>query len=276
MPELPEVETVRRDLADLIVGRRISAVGVLLDKMVRGSSVEEFESSLIGQTVVDVGRRAKLLLLHLDDHYLMFHLKMSGRLIYQDSAESLVKHTHIVFSFDNGFDLRFIDMRQFGFARVIPGAALDDAPELAALGPEPLDPSFSREKFQALVASKAESKRSIKGVLLDQSFISGIGNLYADEILHEARVDPARTVGSISPSEAGKVYRAMRSILIAAIEQRGTSFDLYVDARGRRGRYLDRLKIYGRAGEPCATCGGPVVKVRIAGRGTHFCPRCQS
>jgi len=276
MPELPEVETIRRDLDKLVVSRRIISVTVASLKLLRGYSPALFKEGLEGRKIIGVGRRAKILILDIDSgDKLLVHLKMSGRLLYLPAAETPAKHTHLVFGLDNGFELRFVDMRRFGYFKLIEGGALQDAPDLRNLGPEPLAVDFTEADFKALIKAKSGSRRAIKGVLLDQTFLAGVGNLYADEVLHAARINPMRPVSSIKPVEAARLYRAIREILTEAIELRGTSFDLYVDAQGRPGRYVEKLKVYGRSDQPCLKCGAILLKERVAGRGTHYCLHCQ-
>ena len=276
MPELPEVETIRRDLERLVVGRRIVSAKVVLSKLLRGYPEGRFKKRLIGRRLTAAGRRAKILILDLDSgDKLLVHLKMSGRFLYLPADAPTAKHTHLVFGLDNGHELRFVDMRQFGYFKLAEGGRLDDMPELKDLGPEPLAPGFSAAPFARLVESKAASRRPIKALLIDQTFLAGVGNLYADEILHAARVSPERRVSTLTTVEVDRIYAALRGILGQAIKLRGTSFDLYVDAEGRRGDYAKRLKVYGRSPGPCPRCGSALRKTRIAGRGTHYCPQCQ-
>lgn len=276
MPELPEVETIRRDLAKLVVSRKIISVTVASLKLLRGYSPARFKQRLENRDIIGVGRRAKILILDIDSgDKLLVHLKMSGRLLYLPAAEATAKHTHLVFGLDNGFELRFVDMRRFGYFKLVEGGRLEDVAELKSLGPEPLAAGFSEADFKDLIKSKSGSRRVIKGLLLDQTFLAGIGNLYADEVLHAAKINPTRPVSSIKAAEAARLYRAIREVLTEAIELRGTSFDLYVDAQGRPGRYVEKLKVYGRADRACLKCGATLRKVRVAGRGTNYCPNCQ-
>ena len=276
MPELPEVETIRRDLNELVVGRKIVSVQVVLDKPLRGYPAGRFLERLTGRTVTGVGRRAKILVLELDSgDKVLVHLKMSGRLLYVSDDVPVAKHTHLIFGLDNGRELRFVDMRKFGYIKLVEGGRLEDVDELKRLGPEPLADDFSAADFARLIGSKAASRRPLKAFLIDQSFLAGIGNLYADEILHAAKILPGRSMSSLSRADTDRVYRAMRRILADAIEARGTSFDLYVDAHGEQGGYVKKLQVYGRAKEPCFACGAPLLKVRLAGRGTSYCAGCQ-
>ncbi len=276
MPELPEVETIRGDLQSLIVGREIISVHVLLPKLLRGSSKQEFESRLKGCRFTGVGRRAKIIILTLSSgDCLLVHLKMSGRLVYLPVEVEREKHTHVIFALDNDYELRFVDMRQFGYIKLVDGCLLDQVSEIAGLGPEPLDQSFSEAVFARMIEEKKKSRRVIKALLIDQKFIAGIGNIYADEILHTSGIHPERQLASLSKRETESLYLAIISTLKVAIEFRGTTFDRYVDAVGRTGNYLEELRVYGRGGERCRECGSTIEKKKIAGRGTNFCPRCQ-
>lgn len=274
MPELPEVETIRRDLSRLAVGRAVLSVEVLWPGSIKGPA-SEFSRSLTGRGFTGFSRRAKILIAEVDSgERFMAHLKMSGRLVFVPSDEPVHKHTRLIFRLDNDHDLRFIDMRKFGYLKLI-GPAGSFVPELERFGPEPLDPAFTLAAWRALKASRNGSRRPFKALLLDQSFIAGLGNIYVDESLYAARIRPERMAASLNGSDEKRLYNAVREVLRAAIEDRGTTFDLYVDGEGRRGGHAQNLMVYGRAGEPCLSCGSPIQKTRVAGRGTHFCPHCQ-
>jgi formamidopyrimidine-DNA glycosylase len=275
MPELPEVETVRRDLQHLVVGRKIVSVSVTHPKPLRDYPAAAFEQGLTGARVTGVGRRAKILVIDLDSgDRLLVHLKMSGRLIYCGAESPRAKHTHVIFGLDNGHELRFVDQRRFGYLKLVEGGDLTGVPETANLGPEPLAADFTEERLADIL--RRQPNKKIKALLLDQTVLAGIGNLYADEILHGAKIHPDRPAATLSPGETGALYRNLREILSRAIEHRGTSFDLYVDGRGRPGAYLKQLKVYGRSDQGCFECGTTLRKIKVAGRGTQFCPRCQS
>jgi formamidopyrimidine-DNA glycosylase len=274
MPELPEVETVRRDLEHLVVGRKIVSVSVTHPKPLRDYPAAVFEQRLTGARVTGVGRRAKILVIDLDSgDRLLVHLKMSGRLIYCGAESPRAKHTHVIFGLDNGQELRFVDQRRFGYLKLVEGGDLAGVPETANLGPEPLAADFTEERLADIL--RGQPNKKIKALLLDQTVLAGIGNLYADEILHGAKIHPDRPAATLSPGEAGALYRNLREILSRAIEHRGTSFDLYVDGRGRPGAYLKQLRVYGRSDQGCFECGTTLLKIKVAGRGTQFCPRCQ-
>lgn len=273
MPELPEVETIARDLRENLVGRRIERVEVILPKVVAAPPPETFARVLAGRRITGLDRRGKHLLLALDnDRILVMHLRMTGQLVYSTLVpESWPRHTHLVFYLDRGV-LRFNDLRQFGRVHLVPAGELDRVPGLRKLGMEPLDPEFTE---QAFLDGLRRSRRQIKPLLLDQTFIAGLGNIYTDEALHRAGIHPARKAADLQAHEARKLYRAVREVLAAGVSFRGTSVQHYVDGAGRPGRFQNILRVYGRQGAPCPVCGTPVERMRCGGRGTHYCPRCQ-
>ncbi len=275
MPELPEVETIVRGLRRVLIGREISDVEVRLQKTVLGSK-EVFISSLQGRKIVGAERRGKFILLHLSDgRVLVIHLGMTGRLLFFSGTEPLEKHTHVFFRFASArargpAQLHFVDQRQFGRMSVGGpgmGGGLD---RLSRLGPEPLDISSD-----AFIRRARTRHREIKPLLLDQTFLAGVGNIYADEALYRARIHPRRRADSLSPGELLQLHRSLRRILKSAIRAGGTSVRNYVDAKGSSGAFQKRLRVYGRKGKPCPACGIPLVREWIGGRGTFFCPRCQ-
>ena len=275
MPELPEVETIRRDLARLAVGRAVVAVDIGWPGSLKDAGAG-FTSRLIGSRFSGFSRRAKILIAELDSgDRLLIHLKMSGRLTVVPAGTPPDKHTRVTFALDSGEELRFIDMRKFGYIKPVPAGSPAAVPELDCLGPEPLAPDFTTADWLDLVAAKGTSKRAVKTVLLDQTFIAGLGNIYVNEILHAAGIHPERPFADLTTDEVLRVYSEMRRILLDAIVGRGTTFAQYVDGEGRRGEYLERLAVYGRQGESCRRCGSVIEKIRIGGRGTHFCSKCQ-
>lgn len=272
MPELPEVETIKRQFKRAVVGREIVAADIRLAKIIRGA-VEDFVAGSVGARFTDARRRSKVLILDLSNgNSILAHLRMSGRLIYAPSSEPVVKHTHAILTLDNGYDLRLWEMRQFGRLALVKTNAVDSTPEIAKLGPEPLDDEFTLECFSRILARRP--RRAIKALLLDQTVIAGVGNIYADEILYQARVHPTRKAGSLSGDETKRIYEAIRELLLASIRRRGTSVDLYVDLFNKVGENQHHLRVYARAGQSCP-CGGSVERIKVAGRGTHYCPRCQ-
>lgn len=293
MPELPEVETVRLTLAPQLIGRRIVGVAVNHPDVVAGTGLTpaELRARLLGATFAAVRRRGKYLIMVLKGMEgplrLVLHLRMTGRLTVVEprgqAHDEVPKHTHLRIDLDDGRELRFTDPRRFGRAHLIPGAGGRDGFQagghgqggpkgLIQVGPEPLGRGFGpRELGQRLAGRKA----GLKSLLLDQTFIAGVGNIYADETLFRAGLHPAQRACDLDDAETARLCRSLRSVLRQAIGQGGTTIRDYVDGRGRRGEFALALRVYGRAGEPCVVCGTPVERSVIAGRSTHFCPRCQ-
>lgn len=273
MPELPEVETVRRTLEPRLAGRKISGVEILTPKIIKQPGTAEFASGLTGRTVLGVDRRGKYLLLHLSGGMtLVTHLRMTGQLTCCSPERERDKHTHVIIFLDNGWELRFADLRKFGEMHLLPTGNYGSISGLANLGPEPLGEEFVPNEFTAGLKGK---KTKIKALLLDQSFLAGLGNIYVDEALYRAGVHPERPAGSLTVREAGTLYETVREVLAEGIKYRGTSVKDYVDGDGKAGSFQDRLKAYGRAGEPCFRCGQPMEKVKVGGRTSVFCPQCQ-
>ena len=272
MPELPEVETIVRDLRPSLVGRRIAAVRVG-DRPLRRRWSADWEPDLVGRRVGEVRRRGKWILLVLDrDYHLVIHLGMTGQLTVKSAREPLANHTHVILDLDRGRrQLRFRDVRRFGSATLIPGRKrVEQFFEEARLGPEPFD--VDSGYFRSRLAG---TYRCLKAILLDQRVVAGVGNIYADEALFEARLHPTQLGRELSASEADRLRRAIVTVLERAIERRGSSIRNYVGGSGVKGRYQEEFRVYQRKGQPCVRCGRPIESIRLAGRATHFCPRCQ-
>jgi formamidopyrimidine-DNA glycosylase len=273
VPELPEVETIVADLRPHLVGRTIVRCELGFPSIVRHPEPEVFIDSIVGQRISSVGRRGKYILVRLvDDLLLVVHLGMSGQLRLVDPATPLANHTHAVFDLHDGRQLRYRDPRRFGRLLLGTESALRNARAMPPLGPEPIDPGFGADDLYQRFRNR---KAQLKAVLLDQSTIAGVGNIYADESLHLARLRPDRIAGSLSKQSVRRLHEALRVSLLLAIENRGSSVDTYRDAWGEFGGQQEKLLVYGRAGEPCFTCGRPLSLVRIAGRSSVFCRRCQ-
>lgn len=301
MPELPEVETIRRQLLKEAVGKKIKEVELRLPKLAYfdgkkgdGSTsspqvAKNFIKNLEGAKIEKADRAAKILILTLSNgHTLLVHLKMTGQLIYRDktgrtkrgghpwppdSVEVPNKWTHIIFKFSDDSILYFNDLRQFGYMKLVRTRDLKEQKEIKKLGPEPFDKNFTLEVFSKMLQKRAKAK--IKPLLMDQNFLSGIGNIYADESLHYAGILPTRPAGKIKPIEIKKLYQGIKKILKKSIEKGGTSVDTYVTLSGGKGGYEKYLKVYGREGKKCFRCQGVVRRVKLGGRSAHFCPRCQ-
>jgi formamidopyrimidine-DNA glycosylase len=280
MPELPEVETVARDLRGLVVGARISGSRNTWLRTLRSQDPAVFDAAVRGRTIVATSRRAKLVVLDLDDgSAITIHLKMTGQLFVVPADRPEDPYVREVIAFDDGRELRFRDIRKFG--RV--GLARRDGPggdlrgELGGqkgfkgFGPEPLDASFTARAFRKGIRGR---RSRLKPLLLDQSFIAGIGNIYADEALWAARLHPLRSASTLRPADEGRLYRAIRGILAEAVARRGSSIDDYTAPDGD-GSMQERLNVYQRAGQPCPRCGRPIRRIIVGGRATHFCSWCQ-
>jgi formamidopyrimidine-DNA glycosylase len=270
MPELPEVETVARDLRPLLIGR--SLVGVRRSrKALRQRWSKVWDAKLIGRRVEAVLRRGKWLLVELDGGgFLVVHLGMTGRFTVVAPGVARELHTHVAFPLDNEHELRFRDARRFGSVTYMADRAAWEKYLAPRLGPEPWDMPADQWRD-----GLRQTKRPVKAVLLDQTVIAGVGNIYADEACFAARVDPRRAGASFRPAEADRLLLAVRDVLTRAIESRGSSIRDYVGGSGQRGEYQDRFAVYGRTGEPCLACGREIICVRLAGRSTHYCKKCQ-
>ncbi len=316
MPELPEVETIKRTLSPRVVGRTIERVEVRTPKFIVGASPEGFRSAVEGARITDLGRRGKFLVFRLEyprgqeaaagdpglagrvaerpaatagpaggglcpDADILVHLKMAGQLVWclpgDDLGATRSKHTHVIFHLDDGSELRYIDLRHFGRVYFARGDAADPALDgalrtFAGLGPEPRQGALEWEPFRAKLRAR---KARLKPLLLDQSFVAGLGNIYVDESLFRAGLHPLRRASTLTDGEARRLHEAMHEVLAEAIDLRGTSVRDYVDGEGQRGSFAERLQAYGRTGQPCLRCGTPIERIVIGGRSSHFCPKCQ-
>jgi formamidopyrimidine-DNA glycosylase len=277
MPELPEVETVRRGLHRFAVGRRVNGVEVGRERTVRRTSREAVIHGLTGTTILAANRRGKYLLLPLDSgDEVMIHLRMSGQVLIAAGGSERPNHTHVVLHLDDGSELWFVDPRTFGEVVVFdPTNVAVELPDLAALGPDPISEGLTLAEFRRSLRSR---RRLLKPLLLDQHVIAGIGNIYADEILHEARLRPDRISNALSPPAERRLHTAIHTILEGAIAAGGSTLRdaQYVDLFGDGGSYQDAHAVYGRTGERCRTCGVGWIRHSVsAQRSTHYCPRCQ-
>ncbi len=272
MPELPEVETIVRGLAPAICGRTIDRTELLFKPLLRRGPKGGL-AVLAGRRIIGVRRRGKMALIECEGGItLVFHLKMTGQLLLAGPGTGPPdKHTRLVIKFRGGGpELRFRDVRKFGFLLCVSGDAESGCAELACLGPEPL--GLGLEEFARAIGKR---KGRVKSALLDQTVIAGIGNIYADEMLFDAGIHPETSGAALSKSDLARLWGSMGRVLAAAIEAKGSSLRDFVDAEGQAGEFQGSHKVYGREGEPCARCGRPVKRAVVAGRGTHFCPRCQ-
>ena len=273
MPEMPEVETIKRDLEKRVKGKKIDRVIIKNKKSVKLPAPTEFIRRMEGKVFIRVERRGKFLLLGLDsEDSLVIHLKLTGRLIYSKKGEEL-DYTRVVFVFQDHTQLSFTDVRGFGGIWLIPDRDFQRIPTLDNLGPEPLEESFTVAKFRELLKGK---RGKIKSLLMDQEFIAGVGNIYSQEALFLSQIHPERSPSSLAEEEIEKLYKNLRQILKEAISYRGSSVDAYVDLEGKKGNFESQLKVYGREGKACSKCGATIKRIDISGRGTYFCPNCQS
>ena|SRR3989338_4800605 len=291
MPELPEVQTIVDDLNRKVVARRIVDVWTDWPKMIKlPSSPSNFKKSLKGAKVLKVGRRAKYIKIYLSgDRLLLIHQKLTGHLLVGKwriakgkviplapkaaVSDPYNSYIHLILYLDNGTMLAFSDLRKFGTARAGKVQEMENIPELKVLGPEPLDRSFSADEFMSLIRKE---KRKIKQVLMDQEVIAGIGNIYSDEILWEAKIHPFKPANKLSPSELKALREATRKVLKQALKLRGISISDFRDTSGEKGYYTEARKVYQREGEKCSRCGVKIKRIKMGGRSAHFCPKCQN
>lgn len=305
MPELPEVETIKKQLSKQIKNKKIAKIAVKYAQIIK-APLEKFKGAVLGARIKNIRRRGKLIIIDLSSGFsLLIHLKMTGQLRYGrgttrnetrlpagkagNCAENFSnKHTRVIFHFADGGRLIFNDVRKFGYINLMLTENLGEYLN-KKYGPEPLEKNFTIAKFKATLAKKPKQKRKfslekislrpngrkIKQFLMDQKNIAGIGNIYADEILFYASVRPDRKISTLTNNEIKKIFQGIKKILTEAIKYRGSSIDNYVDSKGKAGEYHFRLKAYGRAGQPCPKCKTPIKKIKLSGRGTHFCPKCQ-
>ncbi len=273
MPELPEIETIKRTLTPLLSGRCITNVALLRGDVIKHPTPEAFAQRIVGHFISELGRRGKYLLLYLDDGATMAaHLRMTGRLLCTPAAHPCLPHTHVVMDLDNGQQLRFADTRRFGCLWLIDKDEPDDFTGMAKLGVEPLSSEFSAEY---LMEKLSKRKVAVKAGLLDQHVLAGLGNIYADETLFAAAVQPQRLCSSLSESEWRAIAAAIPPILESSIANNGTTFHDFLDGTGKEGENMPHLMAYGRAGQACENCGTLMLKTRVGGRGTCYCPNCQ-
>jgi len=271
MPELPEVETIARALAPALAGRTIAGIDLIHRPLLRNGGPKSL-GALRGRRILGVRRRGKMLLIEFErDLTLAFHLKMTGQFRFEKAGSPRDKHTRLVIRFgDPGKELRFRDVRKFGFLLRLEGAPESACRELSRLGPEPL--RVGLPEFAAILGAR---RGRVKSVLLDQTRIAGIGNIYADEMLFDARIHPETPASSLRRPAVERLYASMTKILSKAIEAGGSTIQDYRNPEGDPGGFQLEHKVYDRTGEPCAVCGAPIRVTRVGGRSSHFCPKCQ-
>lgn len=273
MPELPEVETIRQTLKRFVLGKKIEDVQIDWPNIIKHPRDPAlFRKQVSGQTVRDIGRKGKYLLFELDDDILVSHLRMEGKYTVVPSDEEVKKHTHIVFKFTNGEELRYNDVRKFGTMHLWPKGEEFVSEPLKKLGPDPFDDDFTLEYFWQKLK---KTDRYIKPVLLDQTIVTGLGNIYVDETLHKAGIHPLKRAGKITKKQAALIREKAIDTLEEAVAMGGTTIRSYVNSQGDMGMFQQQLFVYGQENEPCKTCGTQIEKSKVGGRGTHICPKCQ-
>lgn len=273
MPELPEVETVRRGLEKLIPGATITGVDVYWEKIISPEgSVSQFQQILIGETLQAMERRGKYLIFRFQKVAMISHLRMEGKYLVTTAEEPLNKHTHVVFRLSDGRQLRYQDVRKFGRMTLVAVEDLAKAIDQLKIGPEPTETEFGLRVFQQQLQSKYQA---IKPLLLSQKVVAGVGNIYADEILFRAGILPTRFSDELGTQEVRLLHQQIIAVLAEAVEAGGSTIRSYRNSLGEPGYFQQFLYVYGRKGEPCRKCGRTIEKIQFAQRGTHFCPNCQ-
>lgn len=272
MPELPEVETVRRGLLDKVLNRVIKGIRVNYPKIIEYPSISLFKKEIVGQKINDISRYGKWLIFVLDDFYLLSHLRMEGKYFIKSSKDVDLKHEHVIFELDDKTELRYMDVRKFGKMHLIPKDKIKEIGPLRELGLEPWDENLTLEYLQDKFSKK---RLPIKSVLLDQSIIVGIGNIYADEILFLAKINPYTRAMDLNDDSIKNIIKYTRIVLEDAIKAGGTTIRSYSSVNGIHGMFQQNLNVHSRSGEACPVCGSEVIKVKIGGRGTYYCSKCQ-
>ncbi|MFD1358462.1 DNA-formamidopyrimidine glycosylase [Fictibacillus halophilus] len=272
MPELPEVENVKNTLNKFLPGKVIEEVKIYWNNIIKHPITEEFAVRLKGQSFEEVYRRGKFLIFHLNEDSLVSHLRMEGKYGLFNKEEQADKHTHVIFSFTDGTELRYRDVRKFGTMHLYPKGTEENHLPLSSLGVEPLSDSLTAGLMKKLFS---KTKRSIKAVLLDQTFIAGLGNIYVDEVLFKAKIHPETPANELSIHKLKKLKNAITDILAEAVKHGGSTIRSYTNSMGEAGGFQLKLFVYGRKSEPCRICGNEIERMVVAGRGTHICKNCQ-
>lgn len=273
MPELPEVETIKNTLKRFVINKEISNVTVHWPKIIKlPDDIEIFKTLLIGQKFNDITRKGKFIRFELDDYVLISHLRMEGKYSVNDSSEPLIKHTHVIFSFTDGEELRYNDVRKFGTMHVFKKGEEFNSNPLKKLGPDPFEDEFT---LDYLSDKLKRTHRSIKAALLDQTIIAGLGNIYVDETLFKAGIHPLTKASDLNEEQIEEIKKHSFLTLRDAVKQGGTTIRSYVSSDGEMGMFQQELFVYGQENKGCKNCGDLIVKMKVSGRGTHVCPTCQ-
>ncbi len=272
MPELPEVETVRRVLKELVMDKQIESVEVLCEKMLKNSTVAEFEQKLVDQRIIDIRRLGKYLFIDTDDYTLISHLRMEGKYNYYPEPAEITKHDYIIFRFTDDTELRYNDTRKFGTMEIVGRGEEKSLKSVSKLGLEPYDDNLNVSYFKEKIKGR---KSSIKQILLDQTIITGFGNIYVDETLFQAHIHPLTPVTELTDQQITDILNEGKKIINAAINAGGTTVKSFTVTKNVTGKFQYSLNVYGRKGEECYRCGTRLKKIKVGGRGTHYCPQCQ-
>lgn len=272
MPELPEVEAVRTGLEQLVVNKTIESVSVMWPKIIETTDIEKFKLALIGESIEAILRRGKFLIIRLTHFDLISHLRMEGKYEFHQADDPLMKHTHVVFHFNDGTELRYLDVRKFGRMALIDKHQEEEYRGIKKLGPEPVLPDFNLTVFEKQLGRRV---KAIKPLLLDQHLVTGLGNIYVDEALYQARIHPEQPANTLTKDEIKVLHGAIIEVLARAVAAGGTTIRTYKNALGEAGKFQVALKVYGQTGQACDRCQTPIKKIKVAQRGTHFCPKCQ-
>ena len=273
MPELPEVETIRKGLINLVGGAVIIDVAVFWDRMITPPfSTERFKTVLRGEQIHTIERRGKYLIFLLDHWAMISHLRMEGKYEVSEAGEPIKKHTHVIFYLADGRQLCYLDVRKFGKFTLLPIEKRDEYEPFKKMGPEPTADFFKLSKFKK---DLSKSHRAIKAVILDQNIVAGVGNIYADESLFQAKIHPLQAADTSGPAAAKRLHEAVMDVISRSVEAGGSTIRTYKNTLGEAGKFQVSLAVYGQIGQPCPNCGHPIEKIRVAQRGTHYCPHCQ-
>lgn len=271
MPEIAEVETVRNTLKRMILNKKIIDVNIIYPKMIE-SNVSDFKKILVGRKFVDINRIGKWLMFDLNDYVLLSHLRMEGKFFVKKQNEVIEKHEHIIITFEDGTDLRYHDTRKFGRMNLVKKEDLDSVEAINKQGIEPISDSLTKEYLKEQFKGKTGP---IKNLLLDQTIISGLGNIYANEVLFASGINPLRRGCDLTLEECERITKSSKEIILKAIECGGTTIKSYTSSLGVTGRFQQFLKVHKKEGEPCPSCGRPILRIKINGRSTYYCNNCQ-
>lgn len=273
MPELPEVETIRKTLKELVLNKKISDIDIYWGKIIKHPDDSEYFKQLVmGQTIRDVKRKGKFLIFELDNLMLVSHLRMEGKYFVNKTGTERDKHTHVIFNFTDGTSLNYNDVRKFGTMHVYPKENYLQVKPLNQLGPDPFEINYNVEY---LTEKLLKTTRFVKAALLDQTIIAGLGNIYVDEVLFRAKIHPEKRANTLTKKQIELIYKYSYDVLKEAVEQGGTTIRSYVNGDGEMGLFQQELFVYGQENKACKSCGDTIEKFKSSGRGTHICPTCQ-